>query len=136
MKDYEEMILNNIRGKFKLSGNLNVRASGYGDKITLDGINYFNEINEVEILYGYEVIMKYDIKKAQIKIKRNINNVVVKKEVVNILNNYIGKEMYRLSNKDMKDLIRIERKKDEIYELEGSCGLDSYEVGEMLRLGF
>ena len=131
MKEYEEMILKNLKERLKMEYCYEMRISKYGDKITLDGMNFFNEISEVEILSHNEVIIKYDLKNKKFRI-RKVDNVILEKDIINFLNHYVGSEIYFLGKEGKKRLIEIEEKKDEIYEMEGSCDLSDYEVSQLL----
>lgn len=132
-KEYVNSIMDRVRKELKLDGFMfKLRVREYGEKMTLDGINYFRDINVVEILSYNEIIGSYDIKSKKLRVRNNISNVVIASEVVKFMNNYLGKEVYELSKSMKSKLISIENKKDEIFELEGECGLSDYEISLMI----
>lgn len=133
--DYINSVMDRVRKELKLDCigySFDLKVKEYGEKMTLDGINYFRDIEVVEILNHNEVIGSYNVKGKKLSVRNNIGNVVIANEVVKFMNNYLGKEVYELSKSMKSKLISIENKKDEIFESEGECGLSDYEISLMI----
>ena len=125
-KIYLEGILDRARKELKIkSDDYELRAGRTGKKMTIDGINYFNEILGVEIYYNNILLGEYDLEKKSLKKKINTMDVIALEKFCNLVNDFVGFYKYGVNYEALK---KYEDFKDSLDE-----GLSEKEVMDMYR---
>ena len=132
MKNYEEEYIKNMieKGKKEINfkDNLDVEVKAwFGEKkITIDGINYFNIVKGIIVLSHKVEIGRYDFEKGNLERPVRVDNIIVAKDMVNLLNDFVGYEKYGIKEKEMK--------KFEKFKLNYKDNMSDYEIGELFSM--
>lgn len=131
MKDiYTKGVLERAAKELKTEGTmLSVEVHETGEKITVDGINYFDSIISVAVISHNTVIAIYDLNTKKLRYCTNISNIVVIKELVDFLNRFHGAEVYKLNKRSQERLLNLESAKE---ELDPNCDMSDFEIAEMV----
>lgn len=130
---YYENLMSRVKEELKFNKNssfLSLEVAEVGDKVTIDGINYFDSIRSFHILSHGTPIAIYYIDEKKLKYFPYQNNIIVTKDMINFLNNYYEKELFVLNNKGKNRLLLLESKKE---ELDPECALSDYEISLMMN---
>jgi hypothetical protein len=99
---YENNIIEKAKKEMKiLFEHLKFEVSKYGDKITLDGVEYFNKIEEIVVKYGGYDVVYYNVEKKQMYCPKKIRNLEASKYTIKIVNNYAGREIIKMPKSKM-----------------------------------
>lgn len=99
---YENNIIEKSKKEMKiLFDHLKFEVYKYGDKITLDGVEYFNKIEEIVVKYGGYDVVYYNVEKKQISYPKKIRNLEASKYTIKIINNYAGREVIKMPKSKM-----------------------------------
>lgn len=124
---YVEGILERAKKELKIkSDDYELRAGREGKKITYDGVNYFNEIESVEVYYNNNILGEYDLEKKSLKRRVNTMNAIVLEKYCNLVNDFVGFYKYGVNYDELR---KYEDFKDSLDE-----GLSEREVMEMYRM--
>lgn len=126
---YEENMMKKIEEDMKLNKKFYITTEPiYGEKISIDTLEYFDEVIGIKI-YAYNTeIASYDYKKKNISFRTTIHNIMVVKALVDLLNDFTGYEKYKIKD---KFLIDFENYKEEV---DSECNLSDYEIACMYEL--
>lgn len=124
MNDYEKIMIEQCEKAINFKGSVGITiAPVYAERITIDGINYFNRVKGIRIIYHDIEIASYDLDTKKLTYLTRHSNIAVLQEVIYLLNNFVGYKKYHLNNKKEKAFNQF------IEQVDG--GLSNYELGEM-----
>lgn len=128
-EEYEKNIIEKIKKEVKLQEEYYISVEPiYGEKISIDTIEYFNSIIGIKIYaYGNEVA-SYDFMKKILYSKRYIQNIELCRIKNKIVNDFLGYKKYDIKR---KYLIDFENFKNEI---DSNCNLTDYEISCIYEL--
>lgn len=94
---YEKNILERVKKELKIEDEiLKLEVESYGEKITIDGINYFEKIERVVVKYNEYDVAYYDVEKKIISHPRKIKDLDSARYTVKVINNFFNEERIRL----------------------------------------
>lgn len=98
----------------------------FGEKISIDGINYFNSIVGIKVLsHDIEIGTYLFDKKTLYTNHKASHNICIAKDQVDLINNFVGYEKYHIKN---NILVAFEKFKDEV---DPNCNMSDYEIACM-----
>lgn len=127
-ENYEKNMIERAKKELKTTNLILQYQSIYGDKISVDGINYFNSIKGVKILSHNIVIADYFFDGKQLYYYTKITNITVIKDLVDLLNNRAGYLKYKIP---ARLLTRFENYKNAV---DPDCDLSDFEIACMFEL--
>lgn len=133
-KEYLEGIMNRIKKDLKIDKLdiiLSLEVAEVGDKITIDGLHYFDSIKSIYIMSHNTPIAIYYIDDKKLKYYPYQNNIIITNDMIKFLNNYYEKEIFVLNNRGKNKLSLLEIKKE---ELDPECVLSDYEISLMMNI--
>lgn len=125
-ESYEKNMIEKIEKDMRLNKKHFMRIEPiYGDKISIDAVEYFNSIVGIKV-YAYDTeIASYDYIKKVLTHRNNIRNIEICKAQVQVLNDFLQYEKYYIKN---KVLASFEKYKDEV---DADCNMSDYEIACM-----
>ena len=126
-KDYLESVIKRARKDLKASNIYEIKESKKGDKITIDGKNYFGSIVSVDIYYKGCLIAEYNIEKKELYKLVSSNNIDVLERACDLYNGFVGYNKYEVKYKELGKYLRYKEDLDE--------GLSDKECWEMYKSG-
>ena len=121
--------MNRVKNEVKLYDRMyEIKVIRTGDKMTYDGIEYFDTIQKVGIFYNGHLVAMYDLDKCTISWRRNISNVAIAKLTVEVVNNYLGYDYIKVPTKLLKGF------SDYMEEIDPDCNMSDVDLGAMYAL--
>lgn len=130
VKQYEETMINKAKQEMNLkySYEYNIEAIYSTNKLTIDGKNYFNEIEGIKVLFHNVEIASYNLKTKKLSTLRKHRNIVVMQRVTAIANDFLKNDKYSIDRKKLTDFYTY---LENVYEADSNCDLSEYEIAEM-----
>lgn len=125
---YEKSILTRVRKEVQIGEEYEVRVIKEGDRITYDGMEYFNEIVKVGVFFQNHLVVMYDLTEKTISWRRAITNVAIAERTTRIVNNFVGREVIEVPKKLLQGFSSFAE------EIDPDCNLSDIELGDMYRL--
>lgn len=104
---------------------VNLKVGKTGAKITMDGVEYFDKIEVVDIYHNFTKIGEYDLSTKTLNSLRRVGNIVSAQVLVNLVNNFVGYEKFKINSKKLADFYTFFETLDE--------GVSEYEAGIMFK---
>ena len=125
-ESYEKNMIEKIEKDMRLNKKHYMRIEPiYGEKISIDAVEYFNSIVGIKV-YAYDTeIASYDYIKKVLTHRNNIRNIEICKAQVQVLNDFLQYEKYYIKD---KVLTAFEKYKDEV---DADCNMSDYEIACM-----
>lgn len=127
IKDYEMTQIDRAKKDLKFKGGVGITFDFIrgDDNMTIDGKNYFKNIIGVIIkCYDHE-IGRYMFGKTLSIPSSPPTNIAVLQEMVNLVNNYVGFEHFKIKD---NIILGFDNYKDMV---DSDCNMSDYEIGEM-----
>ena len=127
MKVYEMDMLEKAKKELKFEGGIGMALKPIHGitRITKDFVNYFNEITGVAIMcYGVK-IGSYNFDTKKLTHINGSNNIIIEKNTVKLINDFVGYEKYRVNTKKLDKFYNYMEQLD--------AGVSEYEAAEMFR---
>ena len=125
---YEKSILERVRKEVKIGNEYEIRVIKNGDKITYDGMEYFDTIEKVGVFFQNHLVVMYDLVKKNISWKRAITNVVIAEKTTRIVNNFVGREIIEVPRKLLVGFSNF------VEEVDPDCNMSDIELADLYRL--
>ena len=104
----------------------------YGsNKITIDGKNYFNEIEGINVLMHNIKIASYNLKTKKLTTLNKHRNIVIMQRITTIVNDFLKCEKYTINRDKLTNFYKY---LENVYQSDNNCDLSEYEIAEMYSM--